>query len=220
MVLDGGQACAGGCGATMGESMNLMGVAVIPVLSYALVSIFTPGPNNITSSSLGMRVGYPRTLRFIGGVVTGFFCIMVASGLLTELLVSAYDRIAVILKIAGVTYLLWLVYTVLRHEQGPHASHEAGARYRDGLLLQLVNPKVILFGLTMYATLLAPLAKSWLAVVVSAASLAVLSFCSTSLWALLGAGIQRFIANPKVRFAYSLVLAGLLLYAAWSIVAS
>lgn len=200
--------------------MHVMGVDLLPVLSYALVSIFTPGPNNITASSLGMRVGYPRTLRFIGGVVTGFFCIMVASGLLTELLVSAYDRIAVILKIAGVTYLLWLVYTVLRHEQGPHASHEAGARYRDGLLLQLVNPKVILFGLTMYATLLAPLAKSWLAVVVSAASLAVLSFCSTSLWALLGAGIQRFIANPKVRFAYSLVLAGLLLYAAWSIVAS
>jgi cysteine/O-acetylserine efflux protein len=200
--------------------MHVMGVDLLPVLSYALVSIFTPGPNNITASSLGMRVGYPRTLRFIGGVVTGFFCIMVTSGLLTELLVSAYDRIAVILKIAGVTYLLWLVYTVLRHEQGPHASHEAGARYRDGLLLQLVNPKVILFGLTMYATLLAPLAKSWLAVVVSAASLAVLSFCSTSLWALLGAGIQRFIANPKVRFAYSLVLAGLLLYAAWSIVAS
>lgn len=200
--------------------MRMMGVDLLPVLSYALVSIFTPGPNNITSSSLGMRVGYPRTLRFIGGVITGFFCMMVTSGLLTELLVSAYDRIAVVLKIAGVAYLLWLVYTVLRPEQGPHASHEAGARYRDGLLLQLVNPKVILFGLTMYATLLAPLMKNPLAVVISALVLSMLAFLSTSLWALLGAGIQRFIANPKVRFVYSLILAGLLLYAAWSIVAS
>jgi cysteine/O-acetylserine efflux protein len=200
--------------------VHVMGVDLLPVLSYALVSIFTPGPNNITSSSLGMRVGYPRTLRFIGGVVTGFFCIMVTSGLLTELLVSAYDRIAVVLKIAGVAYLLWLVYTVLRPDQGTRASHEAGARYRDGLLLQLVNPKVILFGLTMYATLLAPIAKNPLAVVISALVLSTLSFLSTSLWALLGAGIQHFIANPRVRFAYSLVLAGLLLYAAWSIVAS
>jgi cysteine/O-acetylserine efflux protein len=196
------------------------GIDLLPVLSYALVCIFTPGPNNITSSSLGMRVGYRRTLHFIGGVVTGFFCIMVTSGLLTELLVSAYDRIAIVLKIAGVAYLLWLVYTVLRPEHRAHANKEAGTRYRDGLLLQIVNPKVILFGLTMYATLLAPLAKSWLAVVVSAVLLAVLSFCSTSLWALLGAGIQRFIANPKVRFAYSIVLAGLLLYAAWSIIVS
>jgi cysteine/O-acetylserine efflux protein len=197
-----------------------MGVDLLPVLSYALVSIFTPGPNNITASSLGMRVGYPRTLRFIGGVVTGFFCIMVTSGLLTELLVSAYDRIAVVLKIAGVAYLLWLVYTVLRPDPGTRASHEGGARYRDGLLLQLVNPKVILFGLTMYATLLAPITKNPLAVVISALVLSTLSFLSTSLWALLGAGIQHFIANPMVRFAYSLVLAGLLLYAAWSIVAS
>ncbi|WP_243626528.1 LysE family translocator [Candidatus Cryosericum septentrionale] len=198
-----------------------MGIELLPVLGYALVSIFTPGPNNITSSSLGMRVGYPRTLRFIGGVVTGFFCIMVASGLLTELVVSAYDRIAVVLKIAGVAYLLWIAWTVARPQDHAHASPTAtGTRYRDGLLLQLVNPKVILFGLTMYATLLAPLAKSWVAVVISAVLLAVLSFCSTSLWALLGAGIQRFIANSKVRFAYSLVLVGLLLYAAWSIVAS
>ena len=201
--------------------MQVMGIELLPVLSYALVSIFTPGPNNITSSSLGMRVGYPRTLHFIGGVVTGFFCIMVAAGLLTKILVSAYDRIAIVLKIAGVAYLLWIAWTVVRPQDKNHASSAAsGTRYRDGLLLQLVNPKVILFGLTMYATLLAPLAKSWLAVVISAVLLAVLSFCSISLWPLLGAGIQRFIANPKVKFGYSLVLVGLLLYAASSIVAS
>jgi cysteine/O-acetylserine efflux protein len=197
-----------------------MGIELLPVLSYALVSIFTPGPNNITSSSLGMRVGYPRTLRFIGGVVTGFFCIMVATGLLTELLVSAYNRIAIVLKIAGVAYLLWIAWTVVRPQDKRHASPASGTRYRDGLLLQFVNAKVILFGLTMYAALLAPLAKNWMAVVISAVLLTVLSFCSTSLWALLGAGIQRFIANPKVKFGYSLVLVGLLLYAAWSIVAS
>lgn len=202
------------------NSALIVELDLLAVLSYALVSIFTPGPNNITSSSLGMRVGYPRTLRFIAGVVTGFFCIMVTSGLLTKLLVSAYGRIALFLKIAGVVYLLWLAYTVLRPEHGAHANKQAGTRYRDGLLLQIVNPKVILFGLTMYATLLAPLTRSWVAVIVSAALLAVLSFCSTSLWALLGAGIQRFIANPKVRLVYSLVLAGLLLYAAWSIIVS
>lgn len=201
--------------------MSVMGVELLPVIGYALVSIFTPGPNNITSSSLGMRVGYPRTLRFIAGVVTGFFCIMVAAGLLTELLVSAYDRIAIVLKSAGVAYLIWIAWTVVRPQDQKHASPAAsGTRYRDGLLLQFVNPKVILFGLTMYATLLAPLAKNWPEVVLSAVLLAVLSFCSTSLWALLGAGIQRFIANPKVRFAYSLVLVGLLLYAAWSIAVS
>ncbi|HWQ21598.1 MAG TPA: LysE family translocator [Clostridia bacterium] len=201
--------------------MSVMGVELLPVLGYAVASIFTPGPNNITSSSLGMRVGYPRALRFIAGVVTGFFCIMVAAGLLTELLVSVYDRMAVVLKIAGVAYLLWIAWTVVRPEDRKHESPAAGGtRYRDGLMLQFVNPKVILFGLTMYATLLVPLAKNWLAVVISAVLLAILSFCSTSMWALLGAGIQRFIANPKVKFAYSVVLVGLLLYAAWSIVAS
>jgi len=201
--------------------MRVMGVDLLPVLGYALVAIFTPGPNNITSSSLGMRLGYRGALRFVTGVATGFFCILLTSGLVTELLVTAYGRVAIVLKIAGVLYLLWIARTVIRPEDHAHASPTAtGTRFRDGLLLQFVNPKVILFGLTMYATLLAPLTKNWLAVVLSAAVLAVLSFCSTSLWALLGAGIQRFIANPRIKFVYSLVLVALLLYAAWSIAMS
>jgi cysteine/O-acetylserine efflux protein len=201
--------------------MRVNGVELLPVLGYALVSIFTPGPNNITSSSLGMRFGYRGALRFIVGVVTGFFCVLLTSGLVTELLVGAYGRVAIVLKIAGVAYLLWIAWTVIRPEDRAHASPTAtGTRYRDGLLLQFVNPKVILFGMTMYATLLAPLTTNWMAVVISAAVLAVLSFCSTSLWALLGAGIQRFIANPRVKFVYSLVLVALLLYAAWSIIVS
>jgi cysteine/O-acetylserine efflux protein len=201
--------------------MRVNGVELLPVLGYALVSIFTPGPNNITSSSLGMRFGYRGALRFIVGVVTGFFCVLLTSGLVTELLVGAYGRVAIVLKIAGVAYLLWIAWTVIRPEDRAHTPPTAtGTRYRDGLLLQFVNPKVILFGMTMYATLLAPLTTNWLAVVISAAVLAVLSFCSTSLWALLGAGIQRFIANPRVKFVYSLVLVALLLYAAWSIIVS
>jgi cysteine/O-acetylserine efflux protein len=197
--------------------MPVTGTALLPVLSYALVSIFTPGPNNITASSLGMRIGYVRTLRFIAGVVSGFFCIMLASGLLTEVLVSAVGKAGPVLKIAGVAYLLWLAYTVLRPERQSHKGQEAGSRFLDGLLLQFVNVKVILFGLTMYATLLAPWMKNSLAVLVSALILAFLSFCSTSLWALLGAAIQRFIAYPRVKLIYSLVLAALLLYAAWSV---
>jgi cysteine/O-acetylserine efflux protein len=201
--------------------MCVMGIDLLPVLGYALVSIFTPGPNNITSSSLGMRLGYRGAVRFVTGVATGFFLVLLTSGLVTELLVSAYGRVAIVLKIAGVVYLLWIAWTVIRPEDHAHASPTAtGTRFRDGLLLQFVNPKVILFGLTMYATLLAPLTQNWLAVVMSAAVLAVLSFCSTSLWALLGAGIQRFIANSKVKFIYSLVLVALLLYAACSIIVS
>jgi cysteine/O-acetylserine efflux protein len=191
--------------------------ALLPVASYALVSIFTPGPNNITSSSLGMRIGYVRTLRFIAGVVTGFLCIMLASGLLTEVLVTAVAKAGPVLRVAGVLYLLWLTYTVLRPERATHRNSEAGSRFLDGFLLQFINIKVILFGMTMYATLLVPWTRNWPAILVSALILASLSFCSTSLWALLGAAIQRFIAVPRVKFVYSLVLAVLLLYAAWSV---
>lgn len=76
---------------------------------------------------------------------------------------------------------------------------------------------MILFGITMYAALLTPWVQSPRTVFLSALGFSLLSFCSTSLWALLGAAIQRFIANPRVKFVYSLMLVILLLYAAWSV---
>ncbi len=141
--------------------MSVMGVELLPVIGYALVSIFTPGPNNITSSSLGMRVGYLRTLHFIAGVVTGFFCIMVATGLLTELLVLAYDRIAIVLKSAGVAYLLWIAWTVVRPQDQKHASPaRAAPGNRDGCCYQSSTPRYPCSGSRWYPTLLASMAKN------------------------------------------------------------
>ena len=38
---------------------------LLPLMSYVFVTTFTPGPNNITSAALGMKVGYRGSLRYL-----------------------------------------------------------------------------------------------------------------------------------------------------------
>lgn len=45
------------------------------ILLYTFVTSITPGPNNIMSMSLGLKVGFKKTLYFNAGVLTGF-CII------------------------------------------------------------------------------------------------------------------------------------------------
>jgi threonine/homoserine/homoserine lactone efflux protein len=63
---------------------------VLPALAYAVVMIFTPGPNNVSASSLGMRAGYRGSVPYLLGMTAGFFTILLFSGLLTDFLTRNY----------------------------------------------------------------------------------------------------------------------------------
>ena len=53
------------------------------MLSFILVTTFTPGPANISSASMGILYGYRNSLRFLAGLATAVFLMMLFSGLVS-----------------------------------------------------------------------------------------------------------------------------------------
>jgi cysteine/O-acetylserine efflux protein len=188
------------------------------MLTYAFVMTFTPGPNNVSSSALGMRVGYRRSLPYLLGIASGFLAIMLASGLLTDFLTRNYGVIAPYLKWVGVAYMVYLATAILLE---PFLRHKKGKTTREGflggLLLQLLNIKVILYGITIYTSFAPLLTGATARTLVSAASLAGLGFVSVSTWTVLGAGLSRFLTKKAYRLAFNAAMAILLLYSGLSI---
>ena len=80
--------------------------------------------------------------------------------------------------------------------------------------LQTLNPKVIVYGLTLFSTFLSSAADNFLALMVFAILFALTAFCATSTWALGGAAIKRHLHQPKVRLFVNAILVLLLVYAA------
>ena len=191
---------------------------IIPFLTYAVVTTFTPGPNNIAASATGMRLGYRRTLPFLLGMLAGFILIMLASGLLTDLARRAYQGILPWLKWVGVAYMAWLAVSLfLPWKHGSQAESARSARFIDGLLLQFVNPKVILYGITIYSSFQVLLADTPIRLTGSAVFLSLLGFCSVSLWALVGSSFSRILKTWAAMLVYNIVMALLLIYSAVAI---
>jgi threonine/homoserine/homoserine lactone efflux protein len=85
----------------------------------------------------------------------------------------------------------------------------------SGLLLQFVNPKVILYGITTVSTFIVPYYKSAFVLTGFSAILAFIGFVSTCCWALFGSMFQRFlIKNDKL---VNTIMALLLVYCAVSL---
>jgi cysteine/O-acetylserine efflux protein len=192
---------------------------VLPFAAYAAVTTFTPGPNNISSAAVGMRLGFVRTLPYIAGITAGFLVLMLAAGLLTDLASQVYRGILPWFRWIGAAYMVWLAVSLFlpthRHTDEPQARN---AGFRSGLLLQIVNPKVILYALTIYSAFHPLIAATPAALVLSSIGLALLGCASTSLWALLGHVFSRLLKGRVAMLVFNAVMSLLLVLSAVSLI--
>lgn len=196
-----------------------MNIDLPALLSFALITTFTPGPNNISSAAMGVNYGYKNTSRYLVGISSGFFILMCICGLLSgglSELIPGFERI---LAIIGSLYIAWLAWHTFRssysfngEDNEEKTSKPLG--YINGLLLQLVNPKAIIYGITIYSAFLREMPVNAFSLLLTALIFALLAYAATSTWALFGTLIRRFMSNKIARLAINIVLALLLLWTA------
>jgi cysteine/O-acetylserine efflux protein len=187
---------------------------VFAFLSYVAVTTFTPGPNNIMSMSNAGRYGLKRSMRFTLGVCAGFFLIIGLSIAFTMLLYRAIPAIKPVMTVVGAAYILWLAWKTVT--SSPHSEKSAGqSTFVSGMLLQFLNPKAILYGLTAASTFIVPYYRSVPVLVGFAVALAFVALASTSCWALFGSVFQRFMAEHHRVVGYT--MGALLVYCALSL---
>ena len=191
-----------------------MSVEIIPMASFVLLTTFSPGPNNISSASMGVLYGYRQTRPYLLGIATGFFVIMAACALSASFLLTWAPASAEVLKWAGSLYILWLALGMLKAGYGISGGEGEPRAFAKGMLLQLVNPKAMIYGLTLYSTFLAPLAHRPGYLLGLGLVFALTAFTAVSLWALCGAAISARVERPVVRRSVNSLLSLMLVYTA------
>jgi cysteine/O-acetylserine efflux protein len=189
-----------------------------PLITFVLVTMSTPGPNNISSAAMGVLHGYRKTLPYIAGEGLGFFFMIQVSAWISSALLSRFPAVEVGLHWAGALYILYLAYATFKASYGFESEEIKPLGFREGLFLQLLNPKLFVFGFTLFGTFLAPIAgqPGWLAL--AALVLASMAFCIISIWALFGAAIKNYLKDARIRVAVNAILSLLLVYTALTLV--
>jgi cysteine/O-acetylserine efflux protein len=200
--------------AAFAQESTVLDINLAAFLSFAFVTTFTPGPNNVSSASLGVLHGYRKALKYIAGIVTGLFLIMLLCGWVSTTLLTAFPSFEKALRFIGAGYILWLAFETLRSSYTFSEGDQAPMGFANGFVLQALNPKVIVYGLAQYSTFLKPLVGNPVYLVCSAMFLAGVAFCSTSTWALFGSAIRAHLHQRRVRQFVNLTLSLLLVYSA------
>jgi threonine/homoserine/homoserine lactone efflux protein len=167
---------------------------------YILVSIFTPGPNNIFSSASSAKAGFFKTIPFMFGVLVGTFIVFYVTGLFN---VYLYENVAFINQVIGILgglFILYLAVSMFRSRKDEDKLMITNGRlFSMAILLTLINPKAIIFGLTV-ATFYLNLGFDPNGMLLLSIINAVLCLLSVMVWGFFGHTMRRYLNKYQLQF--------------------
>jgi len=119
-----------------------------------------------------------------------------------------------VLSYVGSLYIFYLAYHTFKSGYSFTEGVGKPLGFVRGFILQIVNPKVIILGLTVYTTFLLPMPHTWYNLIISAVGFTMMSFTAVSTWAKFGSLIGETMQNERTRKIINTVLALSLCYVA------
>jgi threonine/homoserine/homoserine lactone efflux protein len=168
---------------------------------YAMAT-FSPGPAVAAIVARTLAVGLRRTAPFIFGIIAGdlVWFALVALGLAA--LAQNFQTLFLIIKYAGVAYLLYLAYRLWTApadapKEAPQARGEGWKLFLGGLALTMGNAKVMVFFVSILP-LVVDLATITPALAAELA-VAMMAILSAAMWtyALAASRARRLITSPR-----------------------
>ena len=128
---------------------------LIPFLTASILLTLSPGPDIIyvlvQSMSNGKKAGIVTTLGLVSGII--IHTSLVAFGV--SAIIKASPVLFTLIKIFGALYLFYLAYQVFRSDSSIAIVGDAPVRrsrnlYRQGFIMNVLNPKVTIFFLAFF----------------------------------------------------------------------
>lgn len=184
---------------------------LVPLISFAVVALFTPGPNNLMLMSSGANFGFKKTVPHMIGVALGFSIMFVLVGLGLMNIFSALPWTYNILKAVSICYLLFLAYKIATASTDLNGVKidSKPFTFLQALLFQWVNPKawtIALSAITLYTENNSISSALFVSLVFFISGIP-----SVSTWTLVGCQLQRIQLTCKQLKAFNITMALLLI---------
>ncbi|MNW45975.1 Cysteine/O-acetylserine efflux protein [compost metagenome] len=188
---------------------------ITTILFYCMVATFTPGPTNIVILSTVHNHGAKKAMNYTYGATVGFGLLLVISAMLNTILITFIPKIIIVMQIIGSIYMLYLAYMIYKMDVSNSTEKET-ATFLSGLLMQFLNPKVVIFAMTVIPTFIMPNYSSSTAMTISILAITTIGFLAFITWVFFGsifkAFLQRHNKFVNILMALSLAYAAIMIW--------
>ncbi|MDE7333580.1 MAG: LysE family transporter [Lachnospiraceae bacterium] len=157
---------------------------------YSAINAFTPGPGNILALNTVTNYGYKKGRPLFWGIFAGYYVVQVICAVFVFGVSTFLPAVSGIMKYIGAAYILWLAVHIALSK--PDAgTMEKSASFMKGFLLQFVNVKIYLFGITALTGYITDISGSLWVLLLFEVIIATIGTAATLTWVAMGVLIQK-----------------------------
>lgn len=180
---------------------------------YSVINAFTPGPGNILALNTVTNYGYKKGRPLFWGIFAGYYVVQIICAVFVFGVSTFLPNMLGIMKYIGAAYILWLAFHIAFSKPSEDDT-EKSASFLKGFLLQFVNVKIYLFGITALTGYITDYSASLWVLLLFELMIATIGTIATLTWVGMGVLIQR--AYEKYYRAINIILALTLLECVYS----
>jgi threonine/homoserine/homoserine lactone efflux protein len=189
--------------------------AVITLIIATSVLLGSPGPATLSLAAVGATFGVSRGLPYLTGILLGLLIAMAGAIFGVAAIFTRWPEARLITQLLGATYLFYVSYriataSVLVPGEGEQSNIP---KLRDGLILNVLNPKAYAAFFVLFSQFLIPIADARVQYGLTYVIIFVVAIIVDSIWLIVGSGIRSVFANEtwartvRVLFALSIMIA-------------
>ena len=179
----------------------------------------SPGPAPLALSAVSATFGLRRGAPFLSGILAGLAVSLSLSAVGLTALISAAPVVSRIVASAGFLYILYIAWKVATSPVLPTqaTSKAAAPGFRDGFIINCLNPKAIIAFAALFSTFRFDVAPTALGVVLQAALIYAVALFVDIAWFAFGGALKRLFAaagwGRALRLVFALAMIGSVLWA-------
>ena len=172
--------------------LMIMPMAVLSnFLIYCIINAFTPGPGNILALNTVTNYGYKKGKPLFFGIFAGYYVVQIICAIFVYGVNSLLPNVMEVMKYIGAAYILWLAIHIAFSKKTSENT-EQSASFLKGFMLQFVNVKIYMFGVTALTGYVVGYMFSFPALLFFELVIATIGTIATCTWIGLGVLIQKF----------------------------
>ena len=171
---------------------------------YSVINAFTPGPGNILALNTVTNYGYKKGRPLYWGIFAGYYVVQMICAVFVFGVSTFLPDLLGIMKYIGAAYILWLAVHIALSKPTT-GTVEKSASFLKGFLLQFVNVKIYLFGITALTGYVTEYSASLWVLLLFEIIIATIGTIATLTWIGMGVLIQR--AYQKYYRVINIILA-------------
>lgn len=131
-------------------------------------------------------------MEYTYGATIAFGLLLMISAMLNTILMEVIPKILIVMQLIGSFYIFYLAYKIFKSDTSKPAAIQNGT-FMSGFLMQFLNPKVVLFTMTVIPSFIMPYYTEVPAVTMSVLAITIIGFLAFITWVLFGTIFKAFL---------------------------